>query len=179
MQEPQVGWDLTTVYYRPDHPLQLTVLYLAVSILVFIVLAIRFFLILARFRKALAALRAHSPRSSESKDQDAGAADSAASRFRAARRSIHVALTTLRSWTRLTIWILLAYSATEIAALLRIISDTKVIGRSALSGALAQVFTIWSLALCFLAALSSMAWILSHHLARTADLRDDAPDSSA
>ena len=119
MQEPEVRWDPSILDYRIDLTTKLTALYLMISVFVFVVLAIRFLPILARFRTSVATLRASEIRSRDTEGQGIEAANAAKRRFEMARRSIQVGLTNLRKWAQLTLLILLGYSTTEIADLLR------------------------------------------------------------
>jgi hypothetical protein len=75
---------------------------------------------------------------------------------------------------QLTVLILLAYSATEIADEFRGISISKMTGISALSGLLGQMVSMWVVALWFMVALCIASWILGDRLMRCADLRADS-----
>jgi hypothetical protein len=171
MQEPEVGWDPLHLDYRIGLTTKLTALYLVISTLVFVISAIRFLRVLAQFRTSVATLRAPDIRSRDIEGQDIEAAAAPRRRFEMARLSIQVALTNLRKWTKLTLLILLGYSTTEIADLLRGMSLRKMTGISALSGSLESIFTMWSLAAWFLAALCIASWILSDRLARSTDVQ--------
>jgi hypothetical protein len=94
--------------------------------------------------------------------------------FEVAYRGMQAALKTLRKWAQLTTLILLAYSANEFAGLLRGISAQKMTGISALSGSLALIFSMWTMALCFLAVLLIANWTLSARLTRCNDIRPDS-----
>jgi hypothetical protein len=170
MQESQVGWDISSVDYYIDGTTKFTALYLAVSIVAFAVLAIRFLPALARFRVALAALRSRCT-SASAEDSKANAVKALQRQLEKARYGFEVRLTGLRQWAKLTLLVLLAYSAVEIAALFREISFQRKTGISALSGSVANIFALWSPALWFLAALCVAEWILSRQLARSTDVR--------
>ncbi len=174
MQNGQVGWDALTVSYRIDLTTKFTVFYLIVSMLVFVVRAIRFVPILRRLRVSAALLCAPKPTPSDADAQQMHAASSAAQQFRIARAAIQATSVELRRWAQLTALILLAYSATEIADELRRISIYKMTGISALSGSLGQVCSIWVVALWFIVVLCIANWILSERLARCGDLRADS-----
>jgi hypothetical protein len=66
----------------------------------------------------------------------------------------------LRNWFRLSVLILLVYTVTEFASLLSSISISKMIGISALSGCLANIFFMWTAGLWLLVALSIAHWIV-------------------
>src|SRR5271155_1453529 len=174
MQGEPPGWDALSVNYQYDLTTKLTVLYLTVSILVFVILAIRSLPILRRLKLSAATLRAQKPTSSDTDDQQMHAANPALQRFRIACVAIQSVLVDLGRWVQLTMLILLAYSATEIADELRRISMYKMTGIGALSGLLGQICSMWVVALWFIVVLCIASWILSDRLARCADLRADS-----
>jgi hypothetical protein len=138
-----VGWDITSIRQVFDLTTRLTILYLALSVIALVLFALWFV-----FREVLAALR-------KIRTPEVG--------YGRAR----VAIVELRKWAQLTALVLLAYSATEIADLLSAISASKATGISALTGSLAQIFSMWTAGLWFLAALCVLSWILSARLARS------------
>jgi hypothetical protein len=69
MQNGQVAWDPLAVSYRNDLTTKFTVLYLVLSMLVFLVRAIRFLPILRRLRLSAALLRVSRPASSDTDNQ--------------------------------------------------------------------------------------------------------------
>lgn len=174
MQGEPPGWDARSVYYSFDLTTKFTVMYLMISAVVFLVLAIRFLPILWRFRASVVLLRTQNTLKADSDGQRVNAENPARHQFRGASASIEAALMALRRWVQLTALILVAYSATEIADLLRGISATKMTGISALSGGLAQIVSMCVVALWLIVALSIADWILSRRLMRCADLQVDS-----
>jgi hypothetical protein len=161
-----------------NHPLDLTsklaVIYLMISALVFLVLAIRFLPILRQLRASVTVLRTENTQTAHADGQHVNAENPARHQFRGASAAIEAALLALRKWIQLTALVLLAYSATEIADLLRGISLNKMIGISALSGSLAQIALMWMFAFWLMVALWIAHWILSHGLTRGAGPRTDS-----
>jgi hypothetical protein len=170
MQAGPAGWDLSTVDYYFDLTTKLTELYLMVSVLALVVLAIRFFPTLTRLRASAAALRNQLFLSANATGPGDDGGHLAKQPFEVAYKRMQVALTALRKWVQLTVLVLLAYSATEFTDILRGIAASKMIGTSALSGSLAQIFSMWTAGLWFLVALCVVDWILSDRLARSADV---------
>jgi hypothetical protein len=171
MQTGPAGWDLSTVDYYFDLTTKLTELYLTVSVLALVVLAICFLPELTRLRASAAALRKQMFLSASAAGPGDDGGHPTKQPFEVAYRRIQVALTAARKWVQLTVLVLLAYSATEFTDIRRGISSSKMIGTSAVSGSLAQIFSMWTAGLWFLAALCVASWILSDRLARSADVR--------
>jgi hypothetical protein len=171
MQGGPVGWDLLSVDYSFDLPTKLTAMYLAASVFIFLALTIRFLPRVVRFNASVAALRAIKNLPAGAQAQEMNETDSVKQRFEVAYRGMQAALMTLRKWTQLTMLILLAYSANELAGLLRGISAQKMIGISALSGSLTLIFSMWTVGLCFLAVLLIANWTLSARLTHCSDIR--------
>ena len=171
MQGEPPGWDARSVNYSFDLATKFTVMYLIASAVVFLVLAIRFLPILRLFKSSAALLRTQTAEQSDADSQRGNGESLAALRFKTARAAIQVALVAVRRWVQLTVLILLAYTATEIADEFRRISVSKMTGISALSGSLGQIVSMWVVALCFMVALCIANWILGDRLMRCADLR--------
>jgi hypothetical protein len=140
-----VGWDVLTIRQAFDLTTRLTILYLALS-----VVALGLFVLWFVLREVLAAVR-------KTRIPEVGEARA------------RVAIVELRKWSQLTALILLAYSAAEIADLLGFVSAAKTIGISALTGRLAQIFSMWTEGLWFVAALCVLSWILSARLTKCLD----------
>jgi|SRR5271170_2669425 len=174
MQGEPSGWDARSVNYSFDLTTKFTVMYLMASAVVFLVLAIRFLPTLRRLRASAALLRIQTAEQSDADSQRDNGESPAALRFKTACAAIQVALVAVRRWVQLTVLILLAYSATEIAAEFRRISISKMTGISALSGLLGQIVSMWVVALWFMVALCIASWILGDRLMRCADLRADS-----
>ncbi len=174
MQSEPAGWDAQSVYYSFDLTTRFTVIYLVISAVVFLVLAIRFLPTLRRLRASAALLRIQTAEQSNADSQRDNGESPAALRFKTACAAIQVALVAVRRWVQMTVLILLAYSATEIADEFRRISISKMTGISALSGLLGQIVSMWVVALWFMVALCIASWILGDRLMRCADLRADS-----
>ena len=174
MQSEPAGWDAQSVHYSFDLTTRFTVIYLVISAVVFLVLAIRFLPTLRRLRASAALLRIQTAEQSNADSQRDNGESPAALRFKTACAAIQVALVAVRRWVQLTVLILLAYSATEIADEFRRISISKMTGISALSGLLGQIVSMWVVALWFMVALCIASWILGDRLMRCADLRADS-----
>jgi hypothetical protein len=173
MQSGTVKWDAIGEPFGLDLTTKFTALYLMASVLVFVVVAIRSLVILRRLGVSAALLRMQDTESPNTDARQSGADSSPTQQFKMAYVTIQVAVVDLRRWMQLTVLILLVYSATETADLLRGISMTKMTGISALSGSLANVATMWIFVLWLMAALWVANWILSHRLTRCAYLRAD------
>jgi hypothetical protein len=174
MQGEPPGWDAQSVYYSFDLTTRFTVMYLVISAVVFLVLAIRFLPILRLFKSSATLLRRQTAEHSDADSQRDKAESSATLRFKTACVAIQVALVAVRRWVQLTGLILIAYSATEIADEFRRISISKMTGISALSGLLGQIVSMWVVALWFMVALCIASWILGDRLMRCVDLRADS-----
>ncbi len=172
MQTGPIGWDVSGADVYFDLTTKLTALYLTASVVMLLFLAIRFFPTLTRFRSSVAALRTQKFLSADAPGPpEVNNAHPAKQPFEIAYTRMQVALTAVKKWGQVTVLILLAYSASEITDLLRGISASKMIGTSALSGSLARIFSMWTVALWFMGALWLANWILSDRLARSADIQ--------
>jgi len=174
MQGEPPGWDAQSVYYSFDLTTKFTVMYLVISAVVFLVIAIRFLPTLRRLRASTTLLRIRTAEQSDADSQRGNGESPAELRFNTAYAAIQVALVAVRRWVQLTVLILLAYSATEIADEFRRISISKMTGISALSGLLGQIVSMWVVALWFLVPLCLANWLLDDRLMRCADLRADS-----
>ena len=134
-----------------------------------VVYAIRLLPTLRNF-KALAAIRIQSDPPNDTVSPGAQSVRSSLSAFECTSVRVQAAIISLHKWSRLTVLVLLAYSVTELTSLFRGISLTKMTGISALTGAWAQIFSMWTFALWFLAALCTANWFLSGCLARYDDV---------
>jgi hypothetical protein len=160
------GWDATTVYYYIDVTTKLTVLYLVVSVIALLSCAIRLLPMLKSLRASIATSRKQNVPNND--------------RFEPSYARVQAAVSSLRKWSQLTVLVLLAYSATELASLFTGISLSKMTGVSALAGEWAAIFSMWTFASWFLVALCLSSWFLRNRLARYDDAvsrfspRDDA-----
>jgi hypothetical protein len=157
-------WDALTVYYYIDLTTKLTVLYLAVSVLALIVFAIRL-LPTVRNLRALASSREQNDLPDESVSPGVQSFRSLPVSLGPTCDRIQAAVMSLQKWSRLTVLVLLAYSATEFSSLFRGISLNKMAGVGALTGAWAELFSMWTFAFWFLVALCLASWFLSVRLA--------------
>jgi hypothetical protein len=143
MQAGPVEWDAIAEPYGLDLTTKLTALYLMVSMLGFLVALLRFLPIRKRLRASVALLRAQKTLPADAGNRLVNDDSPATQQCRSACTALQVALARLRRWMQLTVLILLAYSAREIANLLREISMSKMAGISALSRSLGQIFSMW------------------------------------
>ena len=132
MRSEPAGWDPPRLHYPFDLTTKFTVLYLVISPVIFVVLTIRFLPMLWRLSSSVALLRAQHAKSSHRDSQHNSGDSRATRRYNTARAPIQVALAEMRRWVQLTVLILLADSATEIADELRGISMYKLPGVSPL-----------------------------------------------
>ena len=166
MQEPEVGWDPLTVDVHFDLTTKLTLLFLTVSAIVFVFRAIWTIRTFWRLRTSEAALRKRPVPSAGNSLEVDPAIRAAEQQFDSACATLQMARISVSRWSRLTLLILLLYSATEFAGLFSLISRTKMTGISALSGSMANILDMWTLGLWLLVALSIANWILTSHVAR-------------
>ena len=145
----QGGWDAITVDHHYDVTTKLTALYLLASAAVYVALAVKFLMRVGRTKK-----------------------------LESSQFAERTALANVDTWARLTVLILLAYSATECADLLWLISREKMIGLSALSGSLAQILSMWTAGLWLLVSLWIANWILSGRVTRNNEARESPPQVS-
>ena len=162
--EPQVGWDITTVSVHYDLTTKLTVCFLAMSIIVLSLRSIKFLVTFWRLKTSAAVVRRGRNASTDRSEEAGPAIRHAEQQFNKARSAIEIAQISISRWSWLTFLILLLYSTTELAWLLSLISREKMIGTSALSGSLANIFNMWTVGLWFLVALSIANWILANRL---------------
>lgn len=146
--DPQVGWDLASVEYRPDLITKLTAVYILVSGVVF------------AFRSAsliFALWRSKNARKTLPPEQ-------AEQRLTTDRGRMSVAQTSLTSWSLLSLLVLLLYTATEGADLFMLISQQKRVGASALAGSLSNILHMWEAGLWLLIAFCIGGWFLTKRL---------------
>jgi hypothetical protein len=161
-----VGWDALTVDVHHDLITELTVLFLLVSGIVFIFRAIRSIGAYWRLKTSTAVLGSKPSAPAADTQETSPVIQAAQQKFDTAWSVLQIAQTSVSKWSRLTLLILLLYSATEFASLFSLISREKTIGISALSGSIADVLNMWVAGLWFLLALSIAGWILASLLMR-------------
>jgi len=176
--EPQVGWDALTVNVHYDLTTKLTVLFLVASGIVLFFRAIRSIGVFWRLKTSGAVLRAGPGSSADDTRQTSSAIRAAERQFNNACSVLQIAQVSVSRWSRLTLLILLLYSATEFAGLFSLISREKMIGISALSGSIANILNMWTAGLWLVVALSIANWILASRVARCREVRQSSISST-
>jgi len=168
---PQVGWDVLTVDVHYDLITKLTVLFLVVSGVVLFFRAVRSIGPFWRLKTSGAMLRTGRGPSADDSQEISPTIQAAEQQFNNACSVLQIAQISVSRWSRLTLLILLLYSATEFAGLFSLISREKMTGISALSGSVANILNIWTAGLWLLVALSIADWILASRVARCREVR--------
>ena len=171
MQEPEVGWDLLSVNVHYDLTTKLTVLFLVGSGILLFFRAIRSIRIYWRLKTSAGLLRKEAGPSADDTQETSSAIRTTERQFNNACSVLQIAQVSFSRWFRLTLLILVLYSATEFASLFSLISRERMVGISALSGSIANILNMWTAGLWLIVALSIANWILASGVARCREVR--------
>lgn len=164
MQEPSPSWDPYYIDAYFDLSTKVAVLYLFVSAIAFVVLAIRFVPVLRRLGVAETVRRVSVVGAPTSETASQETLDEA---HPTEWERVRIATINLRKWAQLTTLIMLAFTANELTDMFSGIASSKMTGVSAISGTLAHIFSLWAPAIWFVAALCLASWLLKYRSARS------------